>query len=323
MKDSTIKNILVNIKSLFAINVKRRMNEISTRLTMLERTAEAFDTIENNICYLMIMEYYKNHTDELEQYKSEIEYLCQSNGFVNFPYVPLPDETNVESGFDSMAKLPYVIHKQCQLFFPACCSVEAAVSKYKYLIQVEKLLGEGVEEGRPHQYQSPACFVSEGDVLFDIGAAEGLFALDHVQKASHVVIVENDQQWIEPLRRTFAPFCNKVTIIQKFISVSDSEKTVSLDALLSRFHGLPTFIKMDIEGGELSTIIAAKELLKTKRDIKMAIASYHKQNDYEELKTFFENLGYQTESSNGYMLFRLYDTPQPPFFRHGVLRVIK
>lgn len=221
-----------------------------------------------------------------------------------------------------LAGLPYVMHNQKKLYFPAFYSVDDAVYHYNYMLFEEKLLGVGNNEA-PHQYQSSSVCVEDGDVLFDIGSAEGLFALDNIERVSKAVLVESGNEWFEPLRHTFAPWGQKVDIIQNFISSSDTERTTSLNSLISRYDCPSMFVKMDIEGYELPAISAAKELLNNHKGIKMSIASYHKQQDYEELKKIFDELGCYNESSNGYMIFHMYDMPVAPFFRHGLIRARK
>ena len=198
--------------------------------------------------------------------------------------------------------------------------MDDAVRSYLYYIHVEKLLGNGDTKGAPHQYQSPNVHVEPGDVVFDIGAAEGLFALDQVDRASRVIVVESDPNWIEPLRKTFAPYGEKVKIVEKMVSSVDTENTMSLKKLLMDFCSSSAFVKMDIEGYELPAITSAMDVLKEKSGIKIAAASYHRQHDADELKTLFDGIGYTSEFSDGYMLFHLYDTPVPPYFRRGIIR---
>jgi hypothetical protein len=270
--------------------------------------------------YLNLMDYYARHESEAIPYKKELAFLQKNGLYCNFPYESATNPIAVESGFDEEAKLPYVIHKNKKLYFKGSYLKEDAVDVYRYYIQTEKLLGNQDGKDVPHQYQSPRVCVSEGDVLFDIGAAEGLFALDQIDKVSHVVIVESDPEWIKPLKHTFAPYENKVTIIQKFVSATDTETTISLGTLLSEFEGSSVFVKMDIEGFELASIASAELALSQREGVKMAIASYHKQNDADELKTVFDRLGYYSEFSEGFMLFYSYDTPVSPYFRHGIIR---
>jgi 16S rRNA A1518/A1519 N6-dimethyltransferase RsmA/KsgA/DIM1 with predicted DNA glycosylase/AP lyase activity len=66
--------------------------------------------------------------------------------------------------------------------------------------------------------------VSEGDIVVDVGAAEGNFALSVVEKANKVYIIEGNAAWCDALRQTFLPYKEKVEIIQKFLSdVADDD----------------------------------------------------------------------------------------------------
>lgn len=324
MKDSIVKNILVNFRALFTVNIRRRLNEDSSKIAQLESIAGSLEqTITERFHYLNILDYYARHEAEAKAYQKELFFLRQTGKYCNFPYTPNFSSKCTEGGFDQETKLPFVIHKNNKLFFKADLTPTEALDSYKNYIQTERLLGDKDTENTPHQYQSPRIHVAEGDVVFDIGAAEGLFALDQIDKASHVVIVESDPEWIEPLKHTFAPYGDKVTILQKFVSATDTKTTISLGKLLSNANHSSVFVKMDIEGYELSSIASAMSILKQTECIKLSVASYHKQHDAEEMETLFDSLGYFYEFSNGYMLFNLYDTPIPPYFRHGVIRAKK
>ena len=316
MKDSTLKNILVNIRTLFTENIRRRINENTGRITKLEWATYGMTA---RFHYLNLLDYYARHKNKAELYKKELDYLSQFGDYCVFPYQPEIGLNHITSGVDVGAKLPFVVHKNKKLFFKEDTTENEARSTYNYYFQSERLLGDEANQNAPHQYQSPRIYVTEGDVVFDIGAAEGLFALDQIDKASHIVIVESDPAWMEPLKHTFAPYSNKVTIIQKFVSATDTETTISLGKLLSDFDYESAFIKMDIEGFELPSLTSAKSVL-SQKSTKLSIATYHKQHDAEELKAIFDSLGYYSEFSDGYMLFHLYDTPEPPYFRHGIIR---
>lgn len=318
MRDSIFKNVLVNLRAAFTTNIRKRLNDNTHRIAIVENAIAKMDfQITEKFHYLNVLDYYSSHKKEAEAYLKELEFLYRYGNYCNFPYASDDEQIKVVSGFDSETSLPYVVHNGKKLFFPSGCSAEWS---YLNLVQKEKLLGVDDLGGTPHQYQSPKVHVEEGDVVIDIGAAEGLFALDQIEKASQVIIVENDSRWLEPLRYTFAPFVDKTTIINKSVSAFDTENTVSLAKLLSNTDHRSIFVKMDIEGYELPSIMAATDFLKARSGIKMAVASYHKQHDYEELKRIFEQVGYWTESSNGYMLFHSYDMPMPPYFRHGIIR---
>ena len=322
MKDSAFKNILVNLRTAFSTNVRKRINDNTGRIAELERTiAELDGQITRKYHYLNLMDYYARHEEEASAFSKELDYLRQFGNYDNFPYPRETQPLKVISGFDKEAKLPYVVHNGKKLYFSSDVSEEEAVWFYLKYIQNEKLLGIGDQEA-PHQYQSSTIHVADGDVVFDIGAAEGLFALDQIDRASRVIIVENDSKWIAPLQHTFAPYREKVTLVQKFISSMDTDNTMSLKKLLSDMDCNSAFVKLDIEGYELPALFSAVEVLKAKKGMKIAAATYHRQHDAEEIKNLLEGMGYATEYSDGFMLFHLYDMPTPPYFRKGLIRAI-
>lgn len=323
MKDSALKYFLVNLRAVFSINLKKRINEQSNRIANLEERVSDLDVkMTEKYRILSLLDYFAAHKEEAKSYSKELDYLRKTGRYCVFPYRVETDQNSYESGFDAALGFPYVIHNGHKLFFSSDYSVSKAVEMYSYYVREEKLLGLVDNDDAPHQYQSHRFCVEEGDVVFDIGAAEGLFALDQVEKASRVVVVESDPSWIAPLRHTFAPFGDKVTIIEKFVSAVDTENTISFGKLLRDMEGRSAFIKMDIEGCELPAITSAVDVLKEKKATKMAVACYHRQHDADELKAFFDQIGYHSEFSKGYMLFGSYDTPEPPYFRKGIIRAV-
>lgn len=326
MKASLIKNILVNIRAFFTTNIRKQLNENTAKIARLEELEKIVDSMDQTITakfhYLNLLDYYASHAEDAKLYQKELYYLQQHGEYSCLPYKPTNSQIHIVFGYDKESQLPYVVHRNKKLFFKANLTPTEALNIYKNYLQTERLLGNDDIEDAPHQYQSPRIQVVEGDVVFDIGAAEGLFALDQIDKASHVVIVESDSEWIKPLKCTFAPYKDRVTIIRKFVSGTDTETAISLEKLLSSVDCKSAFVKMDIEGYELQSLSSAERVLKQRKGTKLAVASYHKQHDAEEMKCFFDNIGYYSEFSKGYMLFHLYDTPMPPYFRKGIIRAL-
>ena len=272
MKDSIIKNILVNLRAFFTTNFKRRINENSARITRLEEMVSVLDQrMTTKYHYLNLLDYYGQHLEEAKSYQKELNYLQQYGEYCCFPYKTASILEHVVTGIDMESHLPYVIHKNKKLFFKAKHTLTDVLDLYQNYIQTERLLGNEDTEDIPHQYQSPRVHVSNGDVVFDIGAAEGLFALDQIENVSHVVIVESDPEWIIPLKQTFAPYSDKVTIIQKFVSAVDTDTTISLEKILSQIEFRSAFIKMDIEGYELHSLTAAENVLRSNNGTKLSV----------------------------------------------------
>lgn len=254
------------------------------------------------------------------EYRREFRFWLR-NGHRAVPY-PTIKRIVPDGGWDERVNLPYVNHKGKRLYY-ALKSLKEALRQYKFSIEDENLLGGGYKEKAPHQYQTETFKVEDGDILVDVGCAEAILALDVIDKVGHAFLFESDPKWIPALEATFAPYKEKVTIIGKYVGNRDSQSSVRLDTALSCVSGRNMFIKMDIEGNELEVLRSSEEFLKVQDNIKVACCTYHKSGDAEEIKRFFEKIGYHTEFSEGVMWFIYYDYPTPPYFRHGVIRAKK
>lgn len=97
--------------------------------------------------------------------------------------------------------------------------------------------------------QSPHCYISDdfiidmNDVLFDMGSAEGIIPLTHIERISHVVLFEKDTEWIEALEATFAPWTEKVTLSNHYVSDHNGENFISIDYFLKTYPHRPSFVK--------------------------------------------------------------------------------
>lgn len=156
--------------------------------------------------------------------------------------------------------------------------------------------------GSPHLYVKNEEEVRENAVIVDAGACEGGFALQYIEKAKKVYLIESEPEWVEALKLTFQPYKDKVVFCDRFLTRYNSRNTITLDTLINEPID---FLKMDIEGAEIDALLGAKGVLENS-NARCAICSYHKQNDEENIRFVLEAMGYQTTVSDGYMLF-LYD----------------
>lgn len=276
------------------------------------------EEIRFELLYYKIMDYYSSNDNS--QYLQELNYLHSIKNVDVFPYKQLKTFDDIEFGMDNKYNLPYVIHKNKKLFFSEIYGIEGARNSYKNFIEVENLFGGGYKEKAPHQYQSENVKVEQGDIVVDIGAAEGLFSLDIIDKVNKVILIENDEKWLKPLRATFEPYKDKVTIINKSISDKDNKNEVTLETCLKKLEIKGLFIKMDIEGYETTAIRINENILSKPYKTRLVCCTYHNQNDANELEELFKNYGYKTEFSDGYMIFRYDENISPPYFRKGVIR---
>lgn len=308
----SLRTFFRNLYNLFAydyheLNVERRWQWVELR---------NYATMEKMRRFL--------EEDASAPYRDELEYICRC-GVQTFPYAQLKRLETVESGCDARLKMPFVLHKGKKLFFPQDVSKDKAEWYYHNFIERENLLGGNYMEKMPHCYQSEQFKVNDGDVFVDVGAAEGLVALDVIDKVSKVIIIESDKRWIKALRATFEPYKDKCVIIPKLVTNCNGKKTITLDRLLENETDRPIFVKMDIEGYEKTVLEAAKGFLSQHDNIKLACCTYHAEHDAQTIVSILDQIGYHHEFSDGWMLFSDYDKSllNPPFFRHGVVRAWK
>ena len=195
-------------------------------------------------------------------------------------------------------------------------------SKYKDINSAKNYLCSISKEqdiNSPHCYNIDDVDFNNTDIFIDGGAAEGFFALQVIDMVRHVYLVECDKEWIEALKYTFAPYKNKVTIIEKWLDESDGKNTISMDTLVLKNKNINKVVmKMDIEGKETDVIKGMKKLVNIDIDMTCIICTYHKSGDEKIIQEFFKKNGFSTSFTNGYMFFPYGDTIEPEL-RKGVL----
>ncbi|MBK6282520.1 MAG: methyltransferase [Draconibacterium sp.] len=247
---------------------------------------------------------------------SVLNYLSK-NPIVVFPY-DFQDEyiaENIEV-FDDMEKgLKYVLMDGKRLYFKKRWGTKKIQDLYNLLSKEQDIRS-------PHRYLTNEFEFKMGETLVDVGAAEGNFALSVVEKASRIILFEADKEWIEPLNATFEPWKDKVEIVNKFVSnISDSSNT-KLDDYLNVENGRETFIKIDVEGAESRLLDGCKKFLSEQKSLKLAICTYHKQNDEKEFSLLLKHYQFNISHSDGYMLFYYDKQMTAPYFR-GLIRAEK
>jgi hypothetical protein len=175
----------------------------------------------------------------------------------------------------------------------------------------------------PHRYETAEFHVSEGDVVIDAGVAEGNFALSIVDKVKKLYLFEVDEAWIEVLKITFAPWKDKVIIINKYVSNNNKDNCITLDSFFGDEQ--IDFIKADIEGAESQLLDGAKTILSRQTSIKIVLCTYHKHRDADILNRMLIEKGFSAEFSKGYMIFyyEAYDKLKPPYLRKGLIKAKK
>ena len=160
-----------------------------------------------------------------------------------------------------------------------------------------------------HRYEAAGTEVGASDVVFDCGAAEGLFAFLVCRRAAQVVCFEPLPEFQTTLKRTFSGMA-RVEVIPAALSdrtgtaylrrdgfmstltdapTADSVAVDTIDGFCARTGIVPTYLKADVEGHELELLQGARETIRQHRP-KIAITTYHRRGDYQALTTLLRAL---------------------------------
>jgi len=256
------------------------------------------------------------HTSVSLEETAALNYLKQ-HGLQVFPYrfTEKYKKEEVQVYDDKALQLKYVIFEGKKLYFKRKSSARGIKRNYSRLLAEQ-------DEASPHRYLTLDFDIQENDILVDVGAAEGNLPLEVIEKVSKVYLFETDPRWIEALEATFAPWKDKVEIVNKFVSNTNDEKHVSLDAFF-KDRPAPTFIKVDAEGAEADILTGATQLLHSDQPLRLALCCYHKPNDAVEFDERLSALGFSNAFAKGYMVFPEIATFSPPYLRRGVLRATR
>ncbi|MBD5448762.1 MAG: FkbM family methyltransferase [Lachnospiraceae bacterium] len=265
---------------------------------------------EELLKYLMI-EKYKNSMDA--DIRDTLKYW-EDNPLSFFNQHKAEDAARDRVFWDEECNMPYIIFKGKRLYYPRGYS--DFIYEEGCIYAMGDRGGEQAERS-PHRYLTNEINFTKGDVVVDAGAMEGDFALAHIEDIGKLYIFECDPQWIKALKMTYKDYMDKVVIIPKMLGDRVNERMTTLIEAIP--DGRVDFIKMDIEGAEVSALLSAEALLQN-NNVKCTICTYHKKDDAVRLEKIFHENGYQTSFSNGYMIFHIdKDIFSTLDFRKGVI----
>ena len=244
-----------------------------------------------------------------------LDYL-KKNPVTVFPYVFTSryKEEEISVQLDPETGLHYAIYKGKRLFF------KRSWTEQRIRTAVRNLLIEQ-DEDSPHRYLTEDFTIDEQSTLADIGVAEGNFSLENIDRAGKVLIFESNPEWIEALHATFAPWKEKIQIINKWVADVNDEKFITLDEV-QRKYGNIDFVKIDVDGFEGRVLNGSSQLLTENKNLRIALCTYHQQDDHELYTTFLRQKGFQVSHSKGYMIFH-WGKQKRPYIRRGLIRAKK
>lgn len=244
----------------------------------------------NYLLKLLMIEKYKDSKDADIQ---ETLRYWENNDISIFNQFVKEDGYSVVE-WDYIENMPYIILEDKKVYYPYDTKFE--------IFEGRKIIRNVMQDQQvtsPHLYIKDDISVKTGDVIVDVGVAEGDFSVRFAERASRIYLFESDKRWQKPLRKTFEKFKEKTVFINKFVGQIDSDRIIRLDTAIS---GRIDFLKMDVEGAECEALLGARKLLMN-NSVKCAICSYHRPNDENAIKDILCAYGYECNTSGGYMCF--------------------
>ena len=263
-----------------------------------------------------ILHYYAQNPPADRELEMAVNYLSQhplTTFYGTFQEKYRAGEITVFS--DAQNGLPYVMTGNKKLYFKR--------SQNKRTIQIlyANLLIEQ-DPASPHCYRDDRFRVEKGDVLADVGCAEGFFSLMHIEELERVYLFEQDREWIEALEATFAPWKEKITIIPRYVSDTNSSDEITLDDYFGQTGVKPCFYKIDVEGAEASVLRGMKKIL-LQQPLKIALCTYHHPEDFTLFSRFFQEHGFAYRANDGVMIFQNdLENLIPPYFRKCLIKAV-
>ena len=171
------------------------------------------------------------------------------------------------------------------------------------LYRLYQVVAETFDKNDWHYYQKEKTEIEQGEILLDIGTAEGLFPLTVIDKCTHIYMIEPSRVFNRCLQKTFENKKDKITLFNVAVGNTDGEipfdensldgKVTSetadaaytininkIDTLLK--DKKITYLKADIEGFEMEMLKGAEEVIKANKP-KIAITTYHTENNPDEI----------------------------------------
>jgi len=293
------------------------MNILNTQIYRIIVPKFLRKKIVDKVLRASVLEYYAKLSEPLsDEVEKVLDYLR------NRPVVMFPDyfqdeyvEDSVEVHDDKELGLRYVLLDGKRLYFKKRWSKKRIRKAFNELIKEQ-------DSRCPHCYEDESFKVESGDVLVDIGAAEGNFALNVVEKASRIILFESNKEWLGPLNATFGPWKDKVVIVNKFVGDVTDAKCTRLDDYFGADEKL-SFLKIDVEGAESDLLNGCKRILQQKNPLKVAICTYHKPEDEQKFTRRLTEYGFETSHSDGFVLLFTDRKIKAPFLRRGLIRAIR
>lgn len=251
-----------------------------------------------------------------DEHKEVLGYL-ENNPVRIFPY-PFHDNYSsdkIDVFYAPETGMRYVLQDGKRLYFKKRWSGKRIKRAFSDLLREQDI-------NSPHRYLTDKFTIVNDDVVADIGAAEGNFSLSVIEKIKKLYLFEYDQEWIQALRATFAPWAEKVEIINKYVSDYNDDSHIRLDTFFDMKNDI-TFLKIDVDGAEAIVLNSCVEVFKANNSFKVALCTYHKNNDEKDFTLLLKNHGFSISPSKGYMIHYYDKKMKAAYLRRGLIRAVR
>lgn len=255
--------------------------------------------------------------DQVNNEQKEILKYLENNEIQIFPYLfhknYSPD--NIDVFYDQERCMSYVLQDGKRLYFKKRWKEKKIKQAYSDLMREQDI-------NSPHRYLADSFTAGSNDIVADIGAAEGNFSLAVIEEVKKIYLFEYDNEWIEALKATFAPWPEKVEIINKFVGDHNDDSHIRFDTFFERKQDV-TFLKIDVDGAEEVVMNSCKGMFNTQQPLKIALCTYHKNEDEKKLTSILKEHDFLVTSSNGYMINYYDKKMKAPYLRRGLIRAVR
>lgn len=257
---------------------------------------------------------YCSHSNNAEY--DEIEEFLKSNPVecYNYKYTKKYKKICVNVFFDQNVNLYYVIHNNKKMYMKKGWTEDQVRDYYRFLM-IEQ------DELSPHLYFTQDLKNKHFRKVLDLGAAEGNFTLDIIERCENAYIFECDPGWIEALKATFKPWKDKVRIVTAFVSNTSNNGMTTLDDYFKESYEGIDLIKIDVEGEELPVLQGANHVLEKNWQVRLLVCAYHYHNEENEIRSYLK--GWNIKHRNGYIVMIDDKRQKEPYLRRGILEAYR
>jgi hypothetical protein len=254
---------------------------------------------------------------EIDQEQREVIKFLETSPVRIFPYSFYDNysEEDIEVFRDEKRKMHYVIQDGKRLYFKKRWSIKRIKKAYSILQREQDIES-------PHRYLTSAFTIGKDDVIADIGSAEGNFSLSVINKVKKIYLFEYNREWVNALKATFAPWADKVEIINRYVSDRDDESHIRFDTFF-KSHKDVNFLKIDVDGAESNVLTGCDTVFRDVKTFKVALCTYHKNQDEKEFTQLLKGYGFDVNPSQGYMINYHDKNIQYPYLRRGLIRAVR